>query len=232
MEHRNYLNGAFIMLGLCFLGIQIPKAVAQYKSFERIVTVKGLCEKEVNADKVIWPLAIKVSGNSIEEVSAEIESKTQLVREFLTKGGIPAAEITTSAASVSDRDTESYNLERRYRFIAQCVTTVCSNDVDKVRALIARQNELMQYGITFEDSWDNQTIFSFESLNDLKPEMIEEATHNAREVAQKFANDSGSRLGKIKEASQGTFSINDRDSNTPWIKNVRVVTSVVYYLKN
>ena len=73
--------------------------------------------------------------------------------------------------------------------------------------------------------------FKFEGLNEIKPGMIEEATKNAREVGEKFAKDSGSRLGKIKTANQGTFSITDRDSNTPEIKKVRVVTSVTYYLK-
>ena len=79
--------------------------------------------------------------------------------------------------------------------------------------------------------YEHQTQYDFNGLNELKPQMVEVATRNAREVAQKFADDSGSKLGKIQTASQGQFSIYDRDSNTPWIKNVRVVTSVTYYLK-
>ena len=82
------------------------------------------------------------------------------------------------------------------------------------------------------NQWENPVEFKYEGLNGIKPEMIEEATENARETAQKFAKDSHSRLGKIKNASQGTFSIENRDSNTPYIKRVRVVTSVTYYLKN
>ena len=108
--------------------------------------------------------------------------------------------------------------------------TVCTKDVDKVLALMASQNKLLRAGITLEDDWESRPEFSFEGLNDVKPEMIEEATKNAREVALKFAKDSDSRLGKIKQATQGTFSISDRDSNTPQIKNVRVVTNVTYYL--
>jgi hypothetical protein len=80
--------------------------------------------------------------------------------------------------------------------------------------------------------WENPVEFKYEGLNDIKPQMVEEATRNARETAIKFAKDSGSRLGKIKTANQGTFTITDRDSNTPYIKQVRVVTSVTYYLKN
>ena len=74
------------------------------------------------------------------------------------------------------------------------------------------------------------TQFLFNGLNNIKPAMIEEATRNAREVAEKFAHDSGSKLGKIKRASQGQFSIDDRDSNTPYIKKVRIVSTVEYYL--
>ena len=111
--------------------------------------------------------------------------------------------------------------------------TVCTGKVDTVLELMNRQTELLKKGIVVgsENSWSNPVEFKFEGLNDIKPEMIEEATKNAREVGEKFAKDSGSRLGKIKTANQGTFTIENRDSNTPYIKKVRVVTSVTYYLK-
>ena len=80
--------------------------------------------------------------------------------------------------------------------------------------------------------WEYKTEYSFTKLNDIKPEMIEEATKNAREAAEKFAQDSDSKLGKIKKASQGQFSISDRDSNTPYIKSVRVVSSIDYFLND
>lgn len=91
---------------------------------------------------------------------------------------------------------------------------------------------ILAYGMGYGNSWENQVQFQFEGLNAIKPEMIEDATKNAREAAEKFAKDSDSRLGKIKTASQGTFTISDRDSNTPYIKKVRVVSSVTYYLKH
>ena len=110
---------------------------------------------------------------------------------------------------------------------------MCTDKVDTVLALMPRQSELLKKGITGSgNSWENQIQFQFEGLNSIKPEMIEDATKNAREAAEKFAKDSDSRLGKIKTASQGTFTISDRDSNTPYIKKVRVVSSVTYYLKN
>ena len=123
---------------------------------------------------------------------------------------------------------------RSYRFIAKNVVTVCTADVDEVLALMGKQAELLKKGIVIGESnqWENPVEFRYEGLNEIKPVMIEEATKNAREAAQKFAKDSGSRLGKIKTANQGTFTIENRDSSTPYIKKVRVVTSVTYYLNN
>ena len=114
----------------------------------------------------------------------------------------------------------------------QQVVTVSSGNVDKVRELILKQGDLIKKGIALNgNDYEHQIQYDFNGLNELKPQMVEVATRNAREVAQKFADDSGSKLGKIQTASQGQFSIYDRDSNTPWIKNVRVVTTVTYYLK-
>ena len=112
------------------------------------------------------------------------------------------------------------------------MVTVCTDKVDEIIALQSRQGELLQRGIATAASWEYQTVYSFTKLNEIKPAMIETATKNARETAEKFAADSDSKLGKIKRATQGQFSITDRDSNTPYMKNVRVVTSVDYYLKD
>ena len=149
------------------------------------------------------------------------------------EGGISRDEITISTPSVSDKYANEYSSnDRAYRYIATNVLTVYTDKVDLVLELMAKQSELLKKGVvTVSNSWENPVEFKFEALNDIKPEMIEEATKNAREAAEKFAKDSESRLGKIKTANQGTFTIADRDSNTPHIKKVRVVTSVTYYLK-
>ena len=219
------------MVGLIVLGLCIPKAVKEFKSFDRTVNVKGLCEKEVKADKVIWPLAFKTSGNDLNAVYAEIDRNNTKIKDFLKQGGISENEITVSAPSISDKYATEYGTnDRVYRYLATSIITVCTNEVDKVMALMSKQADLMRGGIPLYSDWETRSTFSFESLNDIKPAMIEEATKNAREVAIKFAKDSESKLGKIKSANQGTFSIEDRDSNTPSIKKVRVVTNVTYYL--
>lgn len=232
MDKGKVLAGIAIMVGLIVLGCMLPTAVREFRSFERTVSVKGLCEKEVNADKVIWPLAYKVMSDDLADLYAQMEKHNDAILAFLEKGGISSDEITMNVPSISDKYAQEYGgNDRLYRYVASSTITVCTGDVDKVLNLMRDQVSLTKNGISFYSDWETHPEFSFEGLNDVKPEMIEEATKNAREVALKFAKDSESRLGKIKEASQGTFSISDRDSNTPHIKKVRVVTNVTYYLK-
>lgn len=222
------------MAGLIFAGAMIPVAVRQYRSFDRTVNVRGLCEKEVKADKVIWPIVYKVMSDDLQSLYARTGKDNGQIVEFLKSGGITEDEITVSVPKISDKlATEYGSNDRAFRYITTNVITVCTGNVDAVLALRARQSELLKKGIVIGgESWENPLEFRYEALNDIKPSMIEEATKNAREVAQKFADDSGSRLGKIKSANQGVFSIENRDSNTPHIKKVRVVTSVTYYLNN
>ena len=203
-------KGWGMIVASIILGVSVILAVSNFKSYDRTVTVKGLCEMEVKADKVIYPLAFKVAGNNLDFTDEEI---------------------TVSLPQVSDRDAEGYT-QRSMRYIITSVITVYSTKVDKSLEMREDLAGLHKKGITLiADSWSYQPSYMFEGLNSVKPGMIEEATSNAREAAQKFADDSGSRLGKIRTASQGQFSISDRDANTPYIKKVRVVTSVVYYLK-
>lgn len=228
---KNGLNGLFVMVGLIVLGVSIPMAVGKFKSYDRTVSVKGLCEREVAADKVIWPIGFKVVGDELMAVNAEIESKTAMIREFLKEGGVEPEAVSASLPKISDKFAQEYGgNDRQFRYVASCNVTVCSSEVEKVLELMASQSKLLKKGIVLSNEWDSVPQFKFEGLNDIKPEMIEEATKNAREVGKKFASDSGSRLGKIKDATQGTFSIEDRDSNTPHLKRVRVVTYVTYYL--
>ena len=234
MDKGKFFSGLFIMTGLIILGLMLPQAVGRYRSFDRTVNVKGLCEKEVKADKVIWPVMYRGMANDIQSIYDQTDGNNAAIVAFLKSGGITDAEITVSVPSISDKFANEYGSnDRAYRYIAKSVVTVCTDKVDAVLALMARQSELLKQGVvTAGENWENPVEFRYEGLNEIKPQMIEEATQNAREAAQKFAKDSGSRLGKIRTANQGTFTIENRDSNTPYIKKVRVVTSVTYYLKN
>ena len=102
--------------------------------------------------------------------------------------------------------------------------------MERVREAMRNLAELGKQQIAVSGEEYGRPEFLFTGLNAIKPAMIEEATRNAREVAEKFARDADSRLGTIRTASQGLFSIQDRDANSPHIKRVRVVSTVEYSL--
>lgn len=228
------IESAILAVGLALLGVFVYNGINSLAKRDRMVSVRGLAEKEVQADRVIWPLAYKTVGDDLGSVYRDISSANKKIQTFLIKNGIKASDITNGAPQVNDLWTNEYrdNVNRQ-RYNATSVTTVSSSDVAKVRALMTRTGELLSQGIAIAPNDYNYPIqFDFTSLNKIKPQMIEQATKNAREAAEKFAKDSESKLGKIKSAQQGLFSIEDRDSNTPYIKEVRVVTTVDYYLDN
>ena len=228
------IESAILAVGLALLGVFVYYGINSLAKRDRVVSVRGLAEKEVQADRVIWPLAYKTVGDDLGSVYRDISSANKKIQTFLIKNGIKASDITNGAPQVNDLWTNEYrdNVNRQ-RYNATSVTTVSSSDVAKVRALMTRTGELLSQGIAIAPNDYNYPIqFDFTSLNKIKPQMIEQATKNAREAAEKFAKDSESKLGKIKSAQQGLFSIEDRDSNTPYIKEVRVVTTVDYYLDN
>lgn len=219
-------------LGLALGGYFTGDGFYRARALERSVEVKGLAEREVPADTAIWPLQFVVAGNELEPLLAQLEEQGEQVRAFLTLRGFEDSEISTGAPSITDRLAQAYgdpNVKLRYS-VSQ-VITVFTDKIEAVRGAGRELLELGKAGIVFnQDNYEFRTQYLFNGLNDIKPAMIEEATRNAREVAGKFAADSNSRLGKIRDARQGQFSISDRDSNNPHIKNVRVVSTLEYYL--
>ena len=199
------LPGLCIGIGLIVMGCLLSHGIITVKDRDRIVTVKGLAEREVKADRVIWPLVFKEIGNDMTSIYNAVNKKNEIVCDFLKNNGINDNEISIAAPQI----------------------------IDKVRELISRQVDLLKQGVAIIDGdYRYTTQYSFTGLNDIKPEMIEEATVAARLAAEKFAKDSDSKLGKIRRANQGQFVISNRDENTPYIKEVRVVTTIDYYLKD
>lgn len=239
MSETNKTNhlilGLFIFLGLVTLGYLLSNAAIKIKEYERTVTAKGLSEREYEADIVIWPIQFTQASNDLTGLYNAIESNSIEIKKFLEKKGVAPNEISFSSPAITDKSAQQYsnNSQAEYRYTAVQTVTVYSKNVTGVRKIKSALSELGKKGIVFTgDSYETKTEYIFTRLNEVKPEMIEEATRKAREVAIKFAADSQSKLGKIKTASQGQFSINPRDKNTPHIKRVRVVSTVAYYLSD
>ena len=219
---------------MLLLGIMIKNGINDFKDKDRMVSVKGLAEMEVPADKVIWPLMYKDLGDDPAVLYSNMEKKNKAIVEFLKTNGITNDEISIAPPEILDMQAERFSsTPSPYRYNATSVITVTSKNVNKVRKLMSEQAELLKKGIAITGGdYRYNVVYEFTGLNKIKPQMIEEATKNARTAAEKFAKDSDSRLGKILNASQGQFTIEDRDANTPYIKSIRVVTTVNYYLKN
>lgn len=217
-----------IIIGFSLLGYFISSGLKSIASQDQYVTVKGLAEREVMANKVVWPLPYKCVSNNIQELYNEIEKNNGIILGFLKDGGLTDDEIIVSAPNVTDRLAQSYVPDNiKYRYQAEAVITVTSSKVEEVLGLMGGQMSLMKQGVIIANEYNYRTEFEYTALNDIKPAMVEEATRNARAVAEKFAEDSGSSIGDIRQATQGQFSITS-DETTPQIKNIRVVTTVKY----
>lgn len=230
-----YVEATILAVAIVIFGTFVKNSLDRFTDKERVVTVKGLSEREVPADKVIWPLIYKELGNDPADIYQRIEKKNATVMDFLKKHGLTDNEISVNPPQVKDRFADSWSQENILnRYVASSVIIVSSTQVDLVRNIMQKQAELMKIGIALisEDYGNNMVKYEFTGLNEIKPEMVEESTKNARATAEKFAKDSDSELGKIRRATQGQFSITNRDNNTPHIKNVRVVSTIEYYIRD
>jgi len=230
-----YVEATILAVAFVVFGTFVKNSLDRFTDKERVVTVKGLSEREVPADKVIWPLIYKELGNDPADIYQRIEKKNATVMDFLKKHGLTDNEISVNPPQVKDRFADSWSQENILnRYVASSVIIVNSTQVDLVRNIMQKQAELMKIGIALisEDYGNNMVKYEFTGLNEIKPEMVEESTKNARATAEKFAKDSDSELGKIRRATQGQFSITNRDNNTPHIKNVRVVSTIEYYIRD
>ena len=214
-----------LAIGMLIMGYFIKNGLDTFAGKDRVVTVKGLAEMEVPANKVTWPLMYKEVGNDLPALYNKINNTNQTIVTFLKQKGITEQEISINAPELIDLQADRYNITT--------VITVTSDKVELVRNLIKEQSELLKQGIAITGGDYRYNVqYDFTGLNAVKPQMIEEATKNARAAAIKFAKDSDSKLGKIKRAYQGQFSIEDRDANTPYIKRIRVVTTIDYSLED
>lgn len=225
------ISGAIILAGY-FIGNMHKTG----KKYDRFVEVKGLSEREVEADLAVWPINIVLSGNDLAALQSDIQKQSGEVYDFFVSQGFDTSELTAGVTNISDAYADIYNVNSQnvqYRYLAKSDFTVRTTDIKKLQKALTESLELLSKGILLgsKNTW-RPIEYIFTGLNELKPPMIEEATKNAREVAEKFALDSNSQVGEIRNARQGLFSISDRDENTPEIKVVRVVSTIDFQLKN
>lgn len=237
MKHcfdNRIVSAALLAVSIVILGFCVKWGIDDFANKDRKVSVKGLSEREVDADKVTWPILSKELGNNLPELYNRIAVTQGKIKKFLMSNGVKENEINVNAPVVIDLNADQYNTNQRaYRYNITSIVTVTSRNVKLVRSIIARQGELLKEGIAIVDGgYENPVKYEFVSFNSMKPKMMEEAIANARKTAEQFAKNSESKLNKIVSADQGQFSIDNRDSNTPYVKKLRVVTTITYSLKD
>jgi hypothetical protein len=234
MKENRIIAAALVALGIVCLGWFIKAGMDNFANKDRKVNVKGLAEVEVEADKVTWPIVSKELGNNLPELYDKIGATQGKIKAFLLRNGIKDSELTINAPQVNDLNAREYSDRNQpYRYIVTSVITVTSKNVRQVRGIIARQGDLLKEGVAIVDGgYENPVKYEYVSFKEMKPKMMQEAIENAEKTAQQFAANSHSKLNKIVSADQGQFSIDNRDENTPYIKKVRVVTTVTYSLKD
>ena len=235
-----------LILGAWILGSQI-KAI---RLADRYVTVKGLVERKVKSDFAVWPLGFKETGDDLTSLSTKTEADKSTVLQFLAQQGIQPPEIEIGLVRVVDTQANEYGGGNRapHRYIVEQQITVRTSRVDEVASAAQKTMQLLQKGIVLGGNPGQGVTYKFNGLNSIKPDMITEATRNARAAADRFAADSGSKVGAIRQANQGVFTIlaADQGSDTgeaggdfgggafaadsSIMKTVRVVTTVQYYL--
>ncbi len=223
--------------GVAAAGWLVAEGVRDWRTAERLVTVRGLAEQEVKADLALWPLRLVATSDDLAAARAELARAEAVVMAFMTEGGIPAEAVEVQGIEVTDLLAQAYRsgpVESRY--IVGLGLMVRAEDADRIKALSQEVGRLVEAGVVLTAEGPRGPFYLFTRLNDVKPEMIAAATRNAREAADQFAADSGSRITGIHRASQGLFQILPRD-NAPGqseelqlFKTVRVVTTVDYRL--
>ena len=230
----SFILGSTLSLGIIIASFLISDALVKLRAANRFVTVKGLAEQEVDADLAIWPICFEDADNDLSLLYQRLGAKRDTVTKFLLNGGLTKEDISFLPLQVMDFHAHKYAYDkdkRPLRYRVEATILVRSENVPLIKKLMEESTELINEEIVImQADYQRSTEFLFTGLNAIKPAMIEEATKNARKAAEKFAKDSGSTVGKIRNARQGLFTITDRDKNSPDRKKVRVVTTVEYFL--
>jgi len=232
-ESRNTVwltSAGLLAIGLIVGGYLLGDGLLRAKMADRSVTVRGLAEREVTADLATWTIAYSAQSSDLQSAQTDIDRDTTAITGFFKELGFEADALKPTGANVnqySSNGIPQYTIRQRL--------SLRTNDIDKAQAAVARQFDLVRRGVVLEDG--SGMSYTFTKLDEIKPEMVAEATKDARKSAEQFAEDSGTDVGGIKSATQGYFSINSRDgdaggygvTDTPY-KKVRVVTTVNFYL--
>ncbi len=232
MESKNIFPAILTALALVVSAAILSLGFKTIAKPDRTVSVRGLAEREVDADLAVWPLTYKFGADSMEIIKSELNVRTAAVLEYLKGFGLDQNDWTVQAPEITDNTLNPYIDRKTFDYFAQGKILVRSSKVQQVKEAQGSSLALLEKGIAVGQDYGQTVTYEFTKLNDVKPQMIAEATASARAAAEQFAHDSGSKVGKIKSATQGLFTIEAAAAGLEEKKAVRVVTTVVYLLKD
>ncbi len=251
LDEKQTIIVSAIIVGVCFLiglsagGYFIGKAGARFKADVRTVTVKGLVEKEVKADQAVWTLSFRRASENLKDAHARISSDREATIAFLKNQGFQENEISIQPVKIVDklaRDYDSGQANERYRYVVTNSVRVTTKNVDLVIKTLGETEKLLKSGVLLDGQMEGMANprYSITTFNELRPQLLAEATKNARLTAQQFASDSDVKVGKIRSANQGNIQIFGTDGNdesayysptsTP-VKKIRVVSTFEFELR-
>lgn len=237
-HHHKVLASFILALGIALGGFFPGYYYYKTQITNNTVTVKGLAEKDVTADLAIWKLKFVVTANDLQVAQQQIAAQAVTIKDFLKTQGFSEEEITPERTETNDLMANPYraNEVNSSRFILTQSILVKTNKVNLVEQTIPQTDKLIAQGIVFDNNDGYSISYIFTKLNDVKPQMLAEATQNAKKAATEFAKNAGSKVGKIRRANQGVFSILPREQTATSYeaqqinKTVRVVSTVEYWL--
>ena len=236
MSQQNLSSSIIIAIAIVASGYFIGQTYVAGKKLDRTVIVKGLAEREVMADLATWPLQLTVSGNELGQLQRTLERQTKILEDFFSSFGFGENELAVGAPTIQDSRAQLYGGQNAYnqdRYIAKVDFNLRTSNLEQLDDAMYKIPSIIGQGLVIgsKNAWQ-PVQYTYTRLNEIKPEMIQEATKNAREAAEKFARDSGSEVGKIKSANQGIFSIMDLEANSGVMKKVRIVSTIQFYIED
>jgi hypothetical protein len=240
MNDRSPFAALVLGLALVLAGLLVGRGVERFRAADRSVAVKGVAERTVKADVGLWPVRMVAADNDLDAAQRKIARDRHTVLAFLARFGLDSTGTELQGFEVADTRANPYQSgSAANRFIITTTLMVRTGEPERIREASQRVGDLVAAGVVLSSGGPGYggPTYLFTRLNDLKPEMVAEATANARKAAGEFARQSGSRLGAIRRASQGVFEILPRDA-APGItqegqiqKTLRVVATVEYQLR-
>jgi uncharacterized protein len=238
--------GICALAGLSIAGWFIGRGTERLRSAVRTVTVKGLVEKDVKSDRAIWTLNLRRASADLKDAQVKIAADRDAALAFLKKQGFEDSEIERTPIRTIDKLAREYGQPQGndpMRYILATSLVVSTPKVDLVRSSLGSADALLQSGVVLDGGEGGAGAanprFVVSAFNDLRPQLLAEATKNARSMAQQFAADSGAKVGSIRSANQGQIQIFGSDGNdesgpfsptSTVMKKIRVVSTFEFAL--